>query len=115
MQRQTFIYSVYDRKAQYYLPPFYADSNVQALRSFTEAVVTSDTDISRYPSDFDLVGLGHIDLITGKVTSLTHVDLIINGLVALQQAQEERRRYRLATQGGEQLDIEDSLKASPSA
>ena len=52
------LFAIYDRKAQYYLPPFTARSETDALRVFNEAVLTSETPISQYPADFDLLVLG---------------------------------------------------------
>lgn len=91
----NFIFSIYDRKAQYYLPPFSARSEADALRTFAEAVVSSETPVSQYPADFDLLVLGSVDLETGAVTP-EHPSPrpLVNGLVALTNAQRERSRYQ---------------------
>lgn len=108
-----FIYSVYDRKAQYYLPTFEARSNPEALRMFTQAVVTSESDVSKYPADFDLVALGAVDTNTGRLTSMAMPELLINGLVALTASIAERKRYQNVTEG--QLDISDFLQQEENA
>lgn len=87
------LYSIYDRKAQYYLPAFQADRDITAHRQFNDLVVTSDMPISRYPADFDLIRLGTIDTETGEITPEFPVGLLINGLVALEGINRERARY----------------------
>lgn len=89
------IYAIYDRKAQYYLPPFTVRGDADAHRTFTEAVMTSETPISQYPADFDLVRVGSIDLESGLLATPENgmPVLLINGLVCLEVAQRERRRY----------------------
>lgn len=88
------IYAVYDRKAQYYLPPFTARGDAEASRSFTDAVMTSETPISQYPADFDLVRIGEFHLETGVLTPEGIPTLLLNGLVALTDAQRQRSRYQ---------------------
>lgn len=99
-----YIYSVYDRKAQYYLPIFTRRSDADAQRQFAEIVATSDTPISKYPADFDLVRLGTIDLETGSIEPEHPMGLLINGLVSLQALNAERKRYSQSL--GEQMDVE---------
>lgn len=94
MSTITHLYSIYDRKAQYYLPPFNSRSEAEAVRTFTEAVMTSETPISQYPADFDLVQIGSMDLDSGAVGGLDHIKIVINGLVALESAQRQRRQYQ---------------------
>lgn len=87
------VYAVYDRKAQYYLPPFVCRGDAEATRMFSEAVMTSETPISQYPADFDLVKVGSFDLETGVLTPENIPTLMLNGLVALTEAQRQRSRY----------------------
>lgn len=101
------IYAAYDRKAQYYLPLFQTRSDAEAIRSFTEAVVSSDTNVAKYPADYDLVRLGQLDMETGEITPQWPVGLMINGLVALQASQAERARYAKAI--NPQTDLEDLI------
>lgn len=103
----SLIFAAYDRKAQYYLPLFQSRSEAEAIRSFSEAVISSESPVSRYPAEFDLVCLGQVDLETGSITPMHPVGLVINGLVALQAAQAERARYAKAL--NPQTDIEDFI------
>lgn len=101
------LFAAYDRKAQYYLPVFMARSEAEAIRMFSEAVIGSDTAVSRYPAEFDLVLLGDMEMETGEIFPKQPVGLIINGLVALQAAQSERARYAKAL--NPQTDIEEFI------
>lgn len=101
------LYSIYDRKAAYYLPLFQQRVHADALRQFTEIVTKSDTPISQYPADYDLVCLGQIDLETGRISPTYPCETIINGMVCLQNAHLERSRYAKAING--QVDLEDML------
>lgn len=103
----TNLYCAYDRKAQYYLPVFQARSDADAIRSFTEAVVSSDSNVSKYPADYDLVSLGRMDQETGQIEPQFPCRLLLNGLVALQNSQAERSRYAKAVNS--QVDLEELL------
>lgn len=106
--QEAHIYSIYDRKAAYYLPLFNQRGHADANRQFTELVINSDTPIAKYPADYDLVCLGSIDLETGRIDPIYPVETIINGLVALQNAQLERSRYAKVLKS-EQVDIEELI------
>lgn len=88
------IYCTFDRKAQYCLPLFSAQNDVTAVRMFTEAVLTSETPVSQYPADFDLLRVGTVDLATGLLQGFVTPTPVVNGLVALTDAQRERARYQ---------------------
>jgi len=92
----TNLYSLYDRKAGYYLPIFQRRTDAEAVREFTEAVTMSEGPISKYPSDFELCELGQMDLDTGEIIPAKNARVILNGLSALQAAQAERARYQSA-------------------
>lgn len=88
------IYAVYDRKAQYFLPLFSSPTDAEAVRTFTGVVTSSDTPISQYPADFDLCRVGTVDVQAGTITAPVRPDPLVNGLVALEDAHRERRRYQ---------------------
>lgn len=102
------LYSIYDRKAGYYLPIFQMRGNADAIRQLTELVTNSDTPIAKYPADYDLVRLGSIDLETGQIEPMYPCETLINGLVCLQNAQIERSRYQKILKT-EQVDIEELI------
>lgn len=94
------IYSLYDRKAQYYLPLFTAQTDTDAIRMFSESIITSDLPLSKYPADFDLIRIGTVDLEKGILTPEHPTYPVINGLVALQNANVERARYQAVLNPG---------------
>lgn len=100
------IFAAFDRKAQYYLPIFQARTEVDAIRSFTDAIM-GDTPLAKYPADYDLICLAEMDTESGKITPIWPVDLVINGYTALDLANKQRALYAKAING--QVDIEDLL------
>jgi len=103
------LFAIYDRKAQYYLPPFTARTDADAHRVFIEAVMSSNTPISQYPADFDLLRIGSIDLETGVLTPQSPPYPLVNGLVALTEAHRERSMYQTV------LSTVEQPQASPEA
>lgn len=57
----TGVFSVYDSKAESYLPPFFARNRASAIRSFTAAVLDPGSDLNRFPEDYVLFDLGKWD------------------------------------------------------
>lgn len=106
------IYSLYDRKAQYYLPLFTVRSDADAIRQFAQIVTQSDTPVAQYPADYDLVGLGSVDLESGLIDPEYPVRTVINGLVCLQNAHAERGRYASLIKNP-QMDIEEIIAENP--
>lgn len=107
----TNIYSIYDRKAQYYLPVFQHRSNADAIRDFANVVTSSETPIAQYPADYDLVIIGSLDLESGQITPQYPCGTVLNGLVALTNAQAERGRYKAIL--AQQMDIEEIIAENP--
>ena len=104
---QMHIFAVYDRKAAYYLPTFQARTEVDAIRSFTDAIMGGETPLSKYPADYDLVRVASMDTESGRVTPAWPVDLITNGYTAYDLALKERGRYAKALNS--QVDIEELI------
>lgn len=88
------IYCIWDRKAQLALPAFSSANDVTAERQFVEAVLHSETPVSQYPADFDLIRIGTVDLQQGTLSGITPPQLIVNGLVSLTEAHRQRERYK---------------------
>lgn len=88
------IYAIWDRKAHIILPAFSAANDTSAERMFTETVIQSDIPVSQYPADFDLIRIGTVDLEAGSLTPISPPQLLINGLVCLENAHRERARYQ---------------------
>lgn len=61
------VYSVYDSKAEAYLPPFYLHADGQAIRSFTTAANTVGHDFNKFSGDFTLFRIGKFDDFSGML------------------------------------------------
>lgn len=91
-------YLFYDRKANVFVMPFTAPNDSEAYRAFAAIMMDPNATVSQYPADFDLVRVGVVDLTTGVLTPETHPYVMVNGLVCLQDAERQRRRYQEAMQ-----------------
>lgn len=58
---KTKIFTVYDSKAQSYLPPFYMQSTGQAMRTFEDECNNKESLFNKHPSDFTLFEIGSFD------------------------------------------------------
>ncbi len=58
---QTTIFTVYDDKAEAYLPPFFLNTVGEALRAFSELANDPNHAFCKYPSDFTLFQIGTFD------------------------------------------------------
>lgn len=70
------IYSVRDDSADYFLPPFLARTDAQAVRMF----IGSLGDSFPYRHDFHLMAVGGFDQDTGLVTAEDAPRLVISGV-----------------------------------
>ncbi|AXH75519.1 MAG: nonstructural protein [Microviridae sp.] len=55
------MFTVYDSKAQAFGNPFFMENKSTAIRAFTFAANDKNSDIGRYPSDFQLYYLGQFN------------------------------------------------------
>lgn len=55
------IVTIYDVKAEAFNKPVFVQSYPAAVRSFTEAVNTPESEINKFPEDYSLFALGEFD------------------------------------------------------
>lgn len=55
------IFSVYDKAVQAFMPPFYARSKGEAIRSFSEACNDEKHNFNKHAADFSLMQLGEFE------------------------------------------------------
>ena len=55
------VFSVYDEKAEAYLPPFMLPKVQMALRTFGDTINNPESQMSRHPEDYQLFHLGQFD------------------------------------------------------
>lgn len=51
-------YSIYDRKALQYHPPFFASTDPAAVRMLSDLVQDTNSAVGRHPADYVLYGVG---------------------------------------------------------
>lgn len=55
------LFTVYDEKAEVFLPPFFVPTLGIALRAFTDAINSDSHQFGKHPSDYTLFELGSFD------------------------------------------------------
>lgn len=55
------VFTIYDAKAEAYLPPFYFAATGQAIRAFADMANDYDHQVGRHPTDYTLFELGYFD------------------------------------------------------
>ena len=62
------LYSIYDKKACFYVAPFSARNDAEAVRSVTQALRDPNTQLAQHPEDFHLVTIGSFDDNTSEIS-----------------------------------------------
>lgn len=62
------IFSVYDKKAEAFLPPFYLHKTAQAVRAFADCVNDPKHQFGANPDDYTLFMLGEFEDMTAEFT-----------------------------------------------
>lgn len=70
------VYSVYDKAVRAWMQPFYCRTTGEAIRSFTELANDGQSNVSKYPTDYELYALGEYDDSSGLFTSGSPVRVI---------------------------------------
>lgn len=58
------LYTVYDEKAEAFLPPFFVPAHGIALRAFKDCINSKDHQFGKHPADYTLFYLGDWDDVT---------------------------------------------------
>ena len=69
------MYSVFDTKADFWAPPFFARTHEEALRAFSVAANDRQHQWGRHPADFSLFYVGEFDEFTGLCTGVDRFHL----------------------------------------
>ncbi|AXL15275.1 nonstructural protein [Microviridae sp.] len=64
-----YIFSIYDSKAEAYLPPFFLHQMAMARRAFHDAVNNPESQINKHPADYTLFQIGTFDDDDGIIES----------------------------------------------
>lgn len=63
------VFSVYDCKAEGYLPPIFFPTDAAAVRAFASAVQSPEHDFARFPEDYTLFCVGEWNDEAGELTA----------------------------------------------
>lgn len=83
------MYSVYDLKAEYFVPPWIARTHADAIRDFQKSVSTPNSPMGDHPSDFQLICIGTWDDISGVLTPHKEQQALGVGTDFLQTRQQD--------------------------
>lgn len=73
-------YTIYDRKALTYSPPFFAVADGAAVRMFQDLAGDNGTQVGRHPGDFVLYRCGAYDDASGSLLPVTALQHIVDAL-----------------------------------
>jgi len=90
------LYGVFDKKSQIYKFPNFVRSEGQAIRSFETGALDLETEIGRYPSDFELYRIAMFDDERGVVIPLEQPQFVVSAQT-LVTAAERRKEMQDAT------------------
>lgn len=106
------VYSVYDGKAEAYLPPFLMNAKGMAERAFMQALLDTDHMFAKFPGDYYLFFVGMFDDSTG----LFHYEdeqpsktLLGNGIEYLAMAKREMDRLDMGRPQNEVDERQDDF------
>lgn len=74
------MFTVYDSKAEVYIPPFTMHSVGEAVRGFITALNIEGSDYCKYPADFTLFQIGDFDESTATIKPDTTFTNLGNGV-----------------------------------
>lgn len=83
------IFSVYDKSAEAFLPPFFVQTKGLAVRAFTSAVDDVGHHFNKHKSDYTLFELGEFDELSGYVISFSVPAKIMTALEASAKHDEQ--------------------------
>ena len=69
------IFSVYDKKAEYFLQPMFARNAAQMLRDLSDVVSNRDSLLGKHPEDYAVYQLAQFDEISGAIFECNRVKL----------------------------------------
>lgn len=102
-------FTVYDSKAEAYLPPFFLTTTALAIRSFETAANDQSHDFHKYAADYTLFKIGNYDDHTGKLESLEGFENLGSALTFVRQAHETPAHFNVVREARElELDRKET-------
>lgn len=78
-----FIYSIYDKKGNFFTNSFFDHSNAEAVRKFARLSNDSRTDVNMWPDEFALYCVGKFDPDNGTVAGVDPVKFVVDAISLL--------------------------------
>lgn len=74
------MYCIRDSKVGVYYPPFTMDNDLYARRFFNDLCQSADSNVSKYPADYDLYRVGTFNMVIGLIESrdIEHICSALN-------------------------------------
>lgn len=69
------IFSVYDKKAEYFMQPMFSRNAAQMIRDLSDVVADSSSVLSKHPHDFALYQLGFFDADSGAIHDVDKIKI----------------------------------------
>lgn len=82
------LYTVHDKAAGSFGPPFVASSDVHAIRSFAVQVNNKDSFLNGWPQDYDLYYVGHFDDTDGTLNECPRPLSILTSATSVKREKE---------------------------
>lgn len=79
-------YSIFDRKALQYHPPFFASTDGAAIRSVGDLVSDLNTNVGRHPADYVLFLVGRYDDSNGSFLPLSPLAHVVDAVALVPAA-----------------------------
>ena len=79
MSSTQLCFTVYDSKAETFMPPFFVPSKGLAIRAFEDCVNSADHHFGKHPADYTLFSLGTFDMDVGHF-NFTEKQSVGNGV-----------------------------------
>lgn len=73
------MFSVYDQKADAFLPPFVMHNDALAVRVFADCCNAKDHQFGKHPEDYALYNLGVFDDSDGSLDPVHKLKLVVHG------------------------------------
>lgn len=83
------LYSIHDKTAAMFCPPFSCVNDAQATRAFQSNMQNPDSNIARFPADYNLYYVGEFNELTGEL-EFEEPTRIITGLEMLKTIKAEQ-------------------------
>lgn len=97
------IYSIYDTKAQAFLPPFFMPNDDMAIRAVMDCLADPNHNFAAHPEDYGLVALGEFDDQLGDVSG-GKIHLAELGQLSMAVKSKKRREEQLLMDFDASLD-----------